>query len=157
MKTFLALSLVFLITITGCITPSTSYKSSDDIVLKYFNQYTQISSVDVETDNHEIAAILKTFTCDLIKKPSSEWKEVKVREKAYISVLQTNSISSTYTLLANYNEIYISDRFLSSVIEYYEAIEPGYAYFAGNFISEVSVRFIIKMDNYEYDKIKFSR
>lgn len=113
--------------------------------------------IDTNTDNHDIAAMLQTITVDLIKKPSNSWKEVTIREQRYIDDIKTNNISPVYTIRACSNEIDIVDGFCDEIIYYYSVVEPNYAYFSGNFLGESATRFIIKMDNYEYEKVKTNR
>jgi len=153
----ISLIIIFSFSFYGCVTQSPTYSSTGDIVNRYANEYKNISSVDTNTDNHDISAILKTFSVLLIKVPSSTWQDVKNREREYIALISTNSISFNYSIRASSNEINISNGFLNDIIQYYEIIEPNYSYFSGNFISESSVRFIIIMDDYEYEKYKLSK
>jgi hypothetical protein len=137
---------------SGCNTIEPSI-STDTIITKYTQVYIQASAVSTNVDNHDIAAMLQTFTVDLIKHPSSTWGEVERREQFYIDSVRTNVISVVYTLRACSNEVDIVDGFCDEVIYYYSQVESDYAEMAGDFLGNASTRFIINMDNYEYEKI----
>jgi len=130
--------------------------STSTIVEKYSNIYIEISSTDTNTDNHDISAILQTVTVDLIKKPSETWNDVNRRKNVYIESIKSNNISYVYTLMASSNEIEIANGFCGEIIYYYSITQPEYAFFSGNFLSEAATRFIVNMNDYEYDyeKIK---
>jgi hypothetical protein len=143
-------------TLFGCTTVS-SYTSTNDVITQYTSQYIEISSVDTNTDNHDIAAMLQTITVGFIRLPSESLEEIEKREDQYISIMTTGVISKTYTIMASSNEISIVDGFCDDIIKYYSTIEPNYPEFFGDFLGDVSIRFIVNMDNYEYDKIKNNR
>lgn len=156
MKTLKILALVLLVAFAGCKTVDSNI-STDSIVAKYTSQYIEISTTDTNTDNHDIAAMLQTVSVDLIRHPSESWQDVMVREDQYISVVTTGVISRVYTIRASTNEIKIVDGFCDEVLEYLSSIEPDYASFAGDLLSESSTRFIVNMDNYEYEKFRNNR
>lgn len=156
MKTLRILFISFVLAMTailGCTTVG-SNTSTDTIVARYTSKYIEVSSIDTNTDNHDIAAMLQTITVDLIKNPSGSWKQVTERENQYVSMITTGYISSVYTIEASSNEVKFIDGFCDEIIYYYSVIEPDYARFIGDFLGESSTRLIINMDNYEYDKFR---
>ena len=131
--------------------------STDLIASRYFEIYKEVSESDEETDNHDISAVLQTLSLDLIANPPDSWYAAQLREEGYMSVISTGYISSVYTVMACRNEISIADGFCDEVIGYYATIEPDYYYLAGRLLSSSSVKLIIFMNNYEYDKFKNSK
>lgn len=147
------LTCIILLAISGCQTNRTDI-STDLIVTKYVDTYIKVSAIDTNTDNHDIAAMLQTFTVDLIHVPLTSWKDVQTREDQYISTVSTGMISNVYTIIASSNEIKIVDGFCDDILCYYSVIEPDYATLAGNFLSESAIRFIVTIDKYQYEKEK---
>jgi hypothetical protein len=120
--------------------------TTNSIIDYHYDLY--LSSTNSQND--DIAEILKQFCIMNIKNPPLRWKDVKVRYNEYVIYLNLNEISKNYNVFASEEEIYISSQFLEDLLVYYESKRYNVADI-GRHISKASTALIVKMNDYEYE------
>lgn len=103
--------------------------------------------------NDNINAILKSFNSNLALDPPQTWDSVKNRNSNYLDYLKSNNISSNYPVRATSYEIEIVGNFMNDLINY--GIQNNIKASSSEivvYLREMSVSFIIKINDYEYSK-----
>ena len=147
--------LIVLLLLSGCLCLKTNNETpppTNAIINKYSYIYENITLTDPNTDNNDIAYILKTFCCNLFNSQPQNWEDISDRENQYMSSLSTNYISTNYIVMASSNEIFIVDGFLDEISSYYQTLDTCYSS-APNLISTESKKLIFRLNDYEYNKI----
>ena len=134
--------------LSGCTTDN-SIKTVDDnvIIHHYVTQY----SNSTNSQNDDIAAILREFSYYVINNRPSSWPDLQGKENQFMSRLLTNEISYYYPVIPSDEEIRISDGFLDIVITYDSIYHPEWIYSVNQRIPSISSRFITQMNDYEYN------
>ena len=151
------ISIIFLVAViaiggsmVGCQGPAVNKQiMNDDIIIaNHIGMYMSATN----SQNDDIAAILREFSLFTITNRFSTWSELSKKENQFMGRLQTSNISYFYPVIPSAEEIKISNSFLDTVIAYDTYYHTTWLYQIGQRIPTISTKFITKMNDYEYNK-----
>lgn len=147
----LVILLVSLVSICGCTQGGGESKKvmNDEFILSH---HTTMYMKSTNSQNDDIAAILREFSAFTITNKFASWQDVARKEDIFMARLQTSNISYFYPVIPSKEEIKISDSFLDMVITYDTYYHPEWLYRIGQRIPTISTRFITQINDYEYNK-----
>lgn len=134
--------------LSGCISGS-HYQTIDDNTI--INNYVAMYASSTNSQNDDIAAILREFSTYVVLEKASSWADLQKKEDLFMMNISTNFISYYYTIIPSDEEIRISDGFLDMIIMYDTYYNPSWIYSINQRIPSISSRFITKMNDYEYN------
>lgn len=145
MSKLLPLILSFIILASGCCTPLTP----DSIIKRNYDNYVENSSG--KDSHYEMDIALRNFIYGMIGNPPSGWKDVIVRKDIYLKEIKERNISPNYPIIVKRKEIKIIRHFLQDLIDYGEKEgEEASSNEIITFLSSMTQRFIVEVDEYEY-------
>lgn len=140
---------IFLVSsiLLGCGTTSPTNRDDSLIIKSHVEMYAN----SVDSQNDDIAAILREFSNKTLKNDYSSWAQLAKDEDLYMLQLTTNYISSNYTVVASSEEIKISDSFLDMIILNDSYYHYDWIYSIDSRMPYICSRFIVEMNDWQYE------